>query len=151
MKKETLKSVVTHKQKGAFSSLLWEHELPVRSAYKANNIITKRTSGVVRLGVEYDNIGAVKVGRALGELPSINSGLTWGEWEQYPFFITHKGNHYLRVARAHGTKFRTEYFINGRRATKEECIPYCIASAFKDDGKSPEVFTINCDNILAIR
>jgi len=147
----TLRGYVNKKQKGAFTSLLWESQLPVRAALKSTNIVVKRTRGIVRCGVEYDNIGAVKTGRELGELPSVNAGLTWGEWEQYPYFIGHKGNHYLRVSLVHGSKFATEYFINGRSATKEECIPLCIKSAFPTNEKLPEVFSINVDNILAIR
>jgi len=151
MELRTLKSVVMKKQKGAFSSIVWEHDLDVRAPLKSEYIVTKRTRGIVRCGVEYDNIGAVKVDRQLGVLPTKNAGLQWGEWDEYPYFISHKGVHYLRVALVHGAKLHTEYRINGRLATKEQCIPLCVKSAFPSTEKVPEVLTIKAMNILAIR
>lgn len=150
MNMNVIRDVVTKKQKGSFSSILWERPLPVRKAYAGNNIVTKRTSAVVRFGVEYDNMGSVQTKRANGELPTANEGLKWGEWSLYPYFIRHKGKNYLRCAEAQNSPIHTEYFLNGRKVDKATVEPLCTKAAFTDHSKL-DVFTVDCDNILAIR
>lgn len=149
MNMNVIRDVVTRKQKGAFTSLLWERPLPVRKAF-ADNIVTKRTSAVVRFGIEYDNMGSVQEKRANGELPATNDGLKWGEWSLYPYFIKHKGKNYLRCTEAQNSPIHTEYFLNGKKVRREAVEPICTKAAFTDHSKL-DVFTIDCDNILAIR
>lgn len=149
MKYDILKKVVTGKQKGSFSSMVWERQLPVKKAY-SGHIITKRSNGVVRFGVEYDNMKSVQQKRADGILPSENAGLTWGEWSMYPYFIKHKGNTYLRCTESPNNKVQTEYFLDGRKVFKEEISSMCLKSAFNNHGEM-DCFTVNIDNIISVR
>ena len=146
----TLKKVVTGSKKGAFRSIVWEREMKVKKAF-AGNIIVKRSAGVVRFGVEYDNMKAVQAKRESGELSSQNAGLMWGEWMMYPYFIQHKGNVYLRCAKSPKNKVQSEYFLNGRKVDKSVIENMCLASEFKNNTSELDVFTINTENIIAIR
>ena len=150
MKFETLKRIVIGKQKGAFSHLIWEKQLPVRKSFPGVTVV-KRTHGTVRTGVAYDNMGAVQLKRNVGILPQQNMGLTWGEWSIYPFFIRHNGKDYLRVALDKNNHLESEYFVNGVRSTKEQAQIYCTKAAFPTNGSKPDVLTICCDNIISIR
>lgn len=145
----TIKKVVLESTKGSFHSLLWERPMKTKKAY-ADMRIVKRSSAVVRFGVEYDNMKAVQQKRATGELPAVNAGLQWGEWKMYPYFITHKGNTYLRCATSKQNPTRTEYFLNGVKVDAETIKPMVLASEFSKS-ESQDVFTLNVDNILAIR
>ena len=159
---ETLKKVVLSGTKGAFRSIVWEREMKTKKAYADYNIV-KRSTAVVRFGVEYDNIKAVQEKRSTGELPAQNAGLQWGEWLLYPYFIKHKGNIYLRCATSKVKRWRhnayficytgrikSEYFLNGRKIDKAIIENMCLASEFRQTEKL-DVFTINCENIIAIR
>lgn len=146
----TLKKIVLGKQKGSFSSMVWEKELPLKKAFKGNNIVTKRSYGVVRCGIVYDNINSVQEKRATGVLPAVNNGLVWGEWLIPNYFIKHNGKIYLRCAESKANKIKTVYFLNGRPVEKSAVEPMCLASAFSKHD-SLDVFTINIENIISIR
>ena len=142
-----LKNKVSKIQKGQFHSLLWERPCKLKKAF-GNNVVVKRSSAVVRFGVEYDNINAVKEKRVSGELPAQNAGLQWGEWLLYPYFIKHKNQVYLRCSTVPNTKIRSEYFLNGTKVSFEQVENMLLAS--EKNTKKAEVFTINIDNILSI-
>lgn len=146
---ENLKKVVLAGTKGSFRSILWERPMKTRKAF-SNCVITKRTSAVVRLGVNYNNIKAVKEKRSGGELPNVNAGLPWGQWKMFPYFIEHKGNIYLRCAISPKNKMRTEYFLNGVKVEKSVIEGMVLAGELKGK-ENVDVFTVNCENILAIR
>lgn len=148
-----IKEIISRKQPGTFTSILWERELPLLARVKKENPqfnVKKRVRATVRLGVSYDNMASVQAKRATGELPSVNQGLTWGTWLEYPNFITHNGKTYLQCAEAPGSKMEVEYFINGRPANKEAVAVLCPKSAFTDHGQLDK-FTVNVDHILALR
>lgn len=145
----TLKKMVIGGTKGSFRSIVWERPMKTKKAF-ADQVIVKRSFGVVRFGIEYDNIRAVQEKRESGELPEVNMGLTWGEWMLYPYFIQHKGNVYLRCATSKGNKIRSEYFLNGKMVDKETIKNMCLASEFKNTDDL-DVFTINTKNIIAVR
>lgn len=149
MKYETLKKNILNKQKGAFTSIVWERSLPTRKAF-SNQIITKRCKGVVRCGITYDNIKTVQQKRLNGILPPQNAGLQWGEWLLAPYFIKHQNKIYLRCTESKNNKIQVEYFLNGKKVDKSVIEPLCLKSAFTNHSEL-DVFTINIDNILAIR
>lgn len=149
MKFEHIARAVMNARKGAFTSMEWEKELPVRAGFKTTHKVTKITNAVVKFGVEYDNIKAVQSKRESGELPSKNAGLTWGEWSIYPYFIKHKGADYVRCALSKDNPIRTSYYINGRPATKAECEAICTKAAFSG-GNTTDVLTIKAENIRRI-
>lgn len=153
MNYRTIRETIMKKQPGTFTSILWERPLPLLAKVKKaapQTIITKRVRATVRLGVSYDNMASVQIKRATGELPAVNAGLQWGEWLEYPNFIQHKGSVYLQCAEAPGSAMTVEYFINGRKATKESVAALCPKSVFTDHGKLDK-FTINLDHILMLK
>lgn len=142
-----IKNKINKIQKGQFHSLLWERPCKTKKAF-SNNVVVKRSSAVVRFGVEYDNINAVKEKRANGELPAQNNGLQWGQWLLYPYFIKHKDSIYLRCSTVPNTKTKSEYFLNGVKVPFEQVENMLLAS--EKNTKKAEVFTINIENILHI-
>ena len=153
MNYRTLRQAIMQKPNGSFTSLLWERPCKVLAKVAKEHpelVVTKRVRATVRLGVQYDNMASVQEKRASGELPAVNAGLTWGTWLDYPNFIQYKGKIYLQCAEAPNSPMDVEYFINGRRATKEAAQVICPKSEFTDHGKLDK-FTVNIEHILNIR
>ena len=147
MKFEKVMKKIEKIQKGSFHSMVWERQCKTKKAF-SDNIVTKRSYGTVRLGIDYDNMKAVQEKRANGELPEKNAGLTWGEWEVFPYIIKHKESMYLRVATS-GNKTNTEYFLNGKKVSYEDVEIMLLASEKKNSSDN-DVFTINCENIISL-
>lgn len=135
-------------KKGTFVPMVWERPVKVKKAFQ-NEILTKRSSGLVRLGIDYDHMQAVQVKRTTGELPSQNAGLQWGQWEMFPYIIEHKGNKYLRCSPVPKTRIKTEYFLNGRNVEYAEIENMLLASE-KTSTESLDTFSINVNHILAL-
>ena len=134
--------------KGQFASIRTVRPLKVR---KGKAEILKDSTFTCRVGVNYDNIAAVKEGRAGGTLPAENAGLPWGEWCVFPYVIAHKGAHYFRCTSVHNDNAipRVTYTRNGVEITKAEAMVDGLASEFYDkDGT--EVFTVKVESIVEI-
>ena len=144
-----VKRRLENNQKGSFTAMVWERPVKTKKAY-SNEVITKRSEGVIRLGINYDNIKHVKEKRANGELPKENQGLQWGQWELYPYIITNKGKKYLRVTTSKNNKIKTKYFVNGRETSYDEIENMLLASE-KRSTDELDVFTIDIDNIIALQ
>lgn len=139
---------IKERQKGVFTAMVWERPCKTKKAFN-NEIIVKRSEGVVRFGIEYDNMKAVQQKRNEGILPEKNAGLQWGEWLEYPYIITHKGNKYLRCATSQNNKIKTTYYKNGVKVPFEDVENMLLASEKKKTDEL-DVFTVNTDNIIAI-
>lgn len=134
--------------KGQFASLRTVRPLKVR---KGKAEILKDSTFTCRVGVNYDNIAAVKEGRADGSLPSENAGLPWGSWLVFPYVIAHKGAHYFRCTSVHNDNAipRVIYTRNGVEITKAEAEADALASEFADKDDR-EVFTVKVESITEI-
>jgi hypothetical protein len=137
--------------KGANLKATWVRPMKVRKGVEA--VIEKKTSAIIRTGVDYDNIQTVKEGRADGTLPEKNEGLPWGQWATFPYHITHKDTDYLRLYPASGLEFKPEvhYILNGQEVGKEIVEPLCLASEFKVNEEKPTCFTIKAETLVSIR
>lgn len=135
-------------RKGQIVTMLTERDCKVR---KGRDPIRKQSEFQCRVGVNYDNIQAVKEGRADGTKPAENAGLPWGEWALFPYIITHKGEYYFRCTTVNNN-FRKAptYTRNGVAITKEEAQLDCLASEFSDGDKG-EVFNIKVSSLLAVK
>lgn len=102
-----------------------------------------------RLGIGYDNMKQTQRGRNEGRLPSENMGLPWGEWHQYPYLITHKGNWYLRIY-ADVDKIKTYWFQDNERVSKDEIWDVLLASEKKNRSFDDKflTLTINIKSII---
>lgn len=144
-----LKRIVMNCSKGSFHSILWERPMKTKKSY-AGQVIVKRSVGVVRFGINYDNMQSVQSKRQTGVLPSVNDGLVWGEWAIFPYFIRHKGKMYLRCATSKQNETRSEYFLNGVKVDENVIRPMVLASELHRTDEL-DVFTVNIDNILSVR
>lgn len=134
--------------KGQFASLRTVRPLKVR---KGKAEILKDSTFTCRVGVNYDNITAVKEARADGSIPAENAGLPWGEWLVFPYVIAHKGAHYFRCTSVHNDSAipRVIYTRNGVEISKDEAKADALASEFGDKDER-EVFTVKVESITHI-
>lgn len=137
-----------NKKRGTIATLTTLRPMKVRKGQEA---ILKLSTFQARVGVEYDNIQAVKDKRATGELPAVNAGLPWGEWYDYPHIIEHKGEYYYRCTRVRNTFTpQVEYTCQGQPITRAEAEAMCLASEFRGDTDN-EVFTIKVASLQAVK
>ena len=156
MEIEIIKQTLASK-KGANLKATWAKKLKTRKDVGAV-VVEKKTSMVVRGGIDYDNMKVVQEGREDGSLPSENAGLPWGEWAEFPLHITHKGTDYARFYPASGVNIATggdfipevTFFINGQEATREEAQAVCLASEFPKREEAPLCFTIKAENVVTL-
>lgn len=137
-------------KRGAFRSILWERPLKTRKNVK--DVIVKRTYGTsLRFGVEYDKMASTQKGREDGALPAENQGLRGLAWivPNLTLRSLKTGDTLVRVSLARNSTFSTEYFLNGRKVTKEEIEPLVLRSELGRH-EMPEVFNLKTKNILAI-
>lgn len=135
-------------RKGQIVTIETERKMKTR---KGQPEIIKHSEFQCRAGVNYDNIQAVKDGRADGSKPAENAGLPWGEWVAFPYIIEHKGEFYFRCTTVNnGFRCSPRYTIGGVEITKEEAEARCVASEFRD-GDASEVFNIRVSSIRSVR
>ena len=80
-------------RKGQIATFVTERPMKTR---KGMQPITKRSQFQARVGVNYENIQAVKDKREHGMLHAESAGLPWGTWHVFPYVIEHKGEYYVR-------------------------------------------------------
>ena len=149
MEKLVVKEIIAKTNKGAIKNVTWHKELKTRKNVTAK--VEKITTMQCRFGIEYDNIKNVQTARENGELPKENQGLPWGKWEEYPYFIAHKGTDYMRLYTTHSNnKAVTKYFVDGVETDKETVKAMCLKSEFSDN-KPTEVVTVKVANIQNIK
>lgn len=121
-------------KKGKFVSLTKVKDL--------GNGVEKFTTMTIRVGVDTSKMKAYE-GKSVGSLP-------WGQWlKNYEgLVITHKGNHYLRVASAYTKTTKSIYYHNDKEITKEQAVE--LVGAKKLESKASDVYTIKFENIVAI-
>lgn len=139
--------------KGQFLGALWTRSMKTRKGIVAN--VTKTVRTVVQVGVNYDNREVVKEARADGTAPKVNAGLPWGQWEIFPYVISHKGEQYVRlypVRNEDGTprSCKTIYRLNGQRVNKAMVEAICPASEFSK-GTPTECYTLNAKNLQQVK
>lgn len=139
--------------KGQFVGCLWQRPMKVKAGVLAN--VTKTVLTTVQVGVNYENRECVQEARANGEAPAKNAGLPWGEWENFPHTITHKGQRYVRLypvkdAEGKPRACKTVYRINGVRATKAQVEAICPKSEFSSGGAT-ECYTLNENNLRSVK
>jgi hypothetical protein len=105
-----------------------------------------------RVGVNYENMAAVKEGRANGELPAENAGLPWGEWLEFPYTIGHKGETYVRCTMLNNAFRRAPVFTlaDGSVVDKETVKQGALASEFRE-GDDNLVFNIKVSSLVEVK
>jgi len=120
------------------ANIVLEWRRPCKTLAASRHIqIEKQVRAVGRIGVRYDNMEPVKIGRATGELPAKNAGLPWGEWvEDSGYLIVHEGKFYVRVAAANSKVFgpsKVLYFMDGKAVSYETVEPHLQSSEKRND------------------
>lgn len=137
-----------NKRRGTIATMTTLRAMKVR---KDKEPIQKLATFQARVGVEYDNIQAVKDKRADGTLPAENQGLPWGEWYDYPHIIAHKGEYYYRCTRVRNQFIpQVTYLRNGTEISRAEAEQDCLASEFRGDTDN-EVFTIKVASLQQVK
>lgn len=134
--------------KGANLSATYQRKCKTRKGVE--DIVEKRTTKIVRTGVNYSNIGDVIQARANGDLPADPQSLPFGQWVEFPYIIEHKDQEYFRMYPASGLQFedKVEFLLNGQPVAQEIVEPLCLASEFKINNQP--CFLIKAEDLVAI-
>ena len=126
---------------GQFAQVTWESV--VKTPAKSLDVVVKRSSATVRAGIAYANL-AQNSDTETGALP-------WGEWETFPYVISHKGQTYFRLYLSDGWKVEQTFTINGEPATREEAQAVTLPSAWsKSNGEPVKTFTVKAEGVISI-
>ena len=134
--------------KGQFTSVSFKSEKKPAAKHKGTKL-EKIVSGVFRAGIDYANLASVKDAVASGERGPVQD-LPWGEWELFPYVISHKETRYVRLYPTKNCKLTTEYRVNGAVVTGDEFRSYLTPSEAKKSDSKPDCMTIKLDNIVSI-
>lgn len=148
MQVEQVKEAIESTPKGANIIIEWERNGKTRKGVVEQ--ITKKVRMVGRIGIEYDNIGAVQEKRENGELPAENQGLKWGEFEIYPYLIAHKGNKYVRLYKGTSDKVQPKvvWFKNGQEVEIGEIAPLLLKSELTSS--KGDCFVVNAEDVTRL-
>jgi hypothetical protein len=124
-------------RKGTFAIARIVSEKKPLKAYRQHKIL-KVVLCTVRTGIEFKNL-AVNEDRETGSLP-------WGQWEVYPYLITHKGNRYIRLYL--GQSMKVFYLVDGVKVASEVAkfmLPKSKA------GEKPSCITVKESGLVSIK
>jgi hypothetical protein len=88
-------------RKGTLMTLGYKKPLKMRAAFKEQPLF-RVWRGTVRPGCNYNELGVVKEMREDGRLPEENTGLPYGEWDEFPYTIRHEGGIQYRFTKTGG-------------------------------------------------
>lgn len=146
-----VQKIVETAPKGANIVLEWTRDAKVR---KGAPKVRKMVRMVGRVGLTYDNLGAVQEKRSNGELPSENQGLAeWAEWVQFPFLIRNKksGQLYLRLYKGTSDKVRPRvaYILDGKAVSFEAVEAHLLASE-KGSHDNTDCFIVKIEDLTRV-
>lgn len=138
--------------KGQCALITYGRECKMRAG---KEMIYKVSEMIVRMGINYDNIAAVKDKRESGELPKENAGLLFGNYVAglWPYIVEYEDNLYVRVFTVPNNPTvirKVSYIRNDVEITKEEAQKDCLASEFADRGTSLETLLLKLNGILSV-
>ena len=137
MKNITL--AIINKKNGAFQSVTWKSEKTAAAAHKkAGIMLATETTATVRAGLDFANLASEKEREEIGALP-------WGEWENFPHTLTHKGERYVRLYPSGNAS--TKYFVNGAEVTREYFQSFQRPSDISD-GSTKKCFNVKESNLI---
>jgi hypothetical protein len=141
------------KGKGQFMRAAWKSNPKPAAAHKGV-VLEKRTTTIVRSGLDFANLSSVKAGIESGERGPVQE-LPFGEWAYFPYLIKYEKegntNYYLRMYPTDTTP-TVRYFANSQEVDKETFASYLTPSEAKKltgEKEKPECFTIKMENVLS--
>lgn len=129
--------------------------VPCLAAHAAN-IVQKVTSMTVISGIAFENRKDIKDAIAACERGEVQP-LPWGQWQQFPHVITHKGADYIRLylpsnaQQASGFYKPTtvQFTCNGVPITREKAIELCGSKAQAKENESG-CMTVKAQNLAIV-
>ena len=145
--------------KGRFIKAVFKTEKKGAAAHKAVRL-EKRTEGVFRAGLSFENLSSVKEAIENGEREEVGS-LPFGRWERYPYTILHtpaKTTQEIRYVRLYPTnnenqRVKVQYLANGIEVSREQFASYLTPSERKEmleGSKAVECFNVKHGNLLQL-
>ena len=111
------------------------------AAAHKDRVLVKHVYADVQSGLEYAN---------LPENEGVDTGaLKWGEWAQYPYIITHKGQTYVRLYVTEGTA-RAVYFVDGAQCERDTFLSYLTPSAAKSSRPVGGTIAVKAENLQVL-
>ena len=158
-KQEFLNTLSTIKN-GHYCIMQWESQPHVLKAFKGSKV-QKISTGVVRIGVAYNNIAEIQTRTATtGAEPS---SLPYGHYVDglENILIEHKDNFQVRITKAKNMKrikggdyvpqkAEVQWLLDGVLTTKEELVNAGVISASESANDSP-IFNVKLENIHYIK
>jgi hypothetical protein len=133
---------IMNKKNGAFQSVTWKSEKTAAAVHKkAGIVLTTETKATVRAGIDFANLASEKEREEIGSLP-------WGEWENFPHTLTHKGERYVRLYPAKNGTIETRYFVNGLEVSKGYFQSFQRPSDIGSSGNDRKCFNVKESNLL---
>lgn len=139
--------------KGRWVSVLIQSEGKNAAAFKHLKL-RKESEMVVRLGVDYANIGEVKEGIANGERGEVQPLPASQHWVAFPYIIANaKGQEYVRLTMGSNTPPKCRYFVDAGQGevevSRDTYNGYQIPSAYAEKD-APLVISVKIENLLRI-
>lgn len=133
--------------KGAFVKASWQSTVPTPK--KGGHTVVKVTSGIVRIGVDYRHIAAVReAGLGTNPLPGDD------QWKYFPYIIEGKNGLKLRITRVNNPLAHPHsyYLVDGKRMSKDElkATGYVAPSYLEPHPNDSPVFTVKVENVISL-
>jgi hypothetical protein len=134
--------------KGQIVTLTTSRQMKMKAGFPAT---TKVSTFQCRMGCNYDNIAAVKEGRADGTLPAENAGLNGVVWAIFPHLLIGEksGRFQLRCTKLDGNPTVTKFYRDGAEISQKDALTGAYASEQPRD-EVPNVFNVMVDNITHV-
>jgi deoxyribodipyrimidine photolyase-like uncharacterized protein len=135
-----IKEIIEGYKKGTYINLKTQRLAKTKKGF-TGELVKETLYKNARLGIIYDNISQTVKKRSEGELPQENQGLPWGEWELFPYIITHKGQRYLR-AYVDKELIETIWWFNGIIVKKHEIEEFLLSSEINNKPITDKYLTL---------
>lgn len=149
----TIDDIRSNIKKGCtFTTAVWERPLETKSEFKAFTVVKRTKATSLLFGADYDKLKSTANLRSIGAIPEKITPRKWGTWTMFPYILEHtkktgEHNYYLQFYPTVNTKYKVEYFVNGKPATKE----YALSLCRKQSDEKSNVFTVTLNNIIAMK
>lgn len=133
--------------KGQFLAVEYLSTSTKPAAAHKHRTLSKRVRTVARAGIDFANLASTREGIANGERGEVQP-LAWGEWESFPYTITHKGERYYRLYPVAGSVPTVTYMIDGQPVSKAAYMDCLTPSdrARMESGDRPDCVTVKAAN-----
>lgn len=122
-------------------SVEWQTDVKPAAAHRSHSL-RKVSTATCMTGAEYANL-AVNKDSETGALP-------WGEWSDYPYVVSHKGQDYARLYTVDGT-VRTIYVVDGDVVDRDTFLSYLTPSQRETNRPKGGTITVKMDNLRKVK